>query len=682
MGAEHGADALFQVGLALDTGLVAQAGRDVTFHGDVVIGDALPAMESVDSPAGTGRFPAWADVFVGRSAELARLADAPAAPARTVVLAVHGLGGVGKSALAARFAATHADRFSLVWWVTADSPTAIDTGLADLAVALAPRAARLPLEERGALAVRWLASHDGWLVVLDDVTGPEDVRGLLDRVRTGTVLITSRRAGGWRGVRTVPLDVLPPRDSLALLDRLVRDEWPDADLTGGERLCAELGWLPLAVEQAAAHLAQSRTTPTAYLDLLARPQAKVLTTTAEGGDPRRAVARVWHVTLDRLADTPFAGRLLRLLAWYAPDGIPRSLLVRAVDEPHLSHALGRLAAYSMITLTDDAISVHRLVQAVARTPDGTDPHRRPEDITAARDAATAVLLADLEYQPHDTPSGWPAFRRLSPHARALLSRADDADDTPATCRLLVRLSLYFLDQGEVSTAVAYLERATSGRERLFGPDSRDALAARANLAYAYRSAGDLNRAIELYESALDGLVRALGRHHPDAITARASLASTYASADHPGRAIPLYESALADQRRVARQDHPDTLILRNNLAEAYQKAHDVDRAIRLYTDVLADCTRVLGPDHPHTLAVRNNLAGAYKHAGDPRRAVLLHEDSLADHERVMGPDHPSTLVSRANLAGAYLSSGDVDRAIRLHTDVLADCTRVLGPNHP
>ncbi|MER7547990.1 hypothetical protein ABTW95_33770 [Spirillospora sp. NPDC127506] len=55
----------------------------------------------------------------------------------------------------------------------------------------------------------------------------------------------------------------------------------------------------------------------------------------------------------------------------------------------LQAALGKLAAYNMITLTPDAITVHRLVQALARTPDthgqpdDRDPHRRPEAITAA-----------------------------------------------------------------------------------------------------------------------------------------------------------------------------------------------------------------------------------------------------------------------------------------------------------
>jgi hypothetical protein len=97
--------------------------------------------------------------------------------------------------------------------------------------------------------------------------------------------------------------VLAEDEAVQLLPRTVRTEWPDADW-----LCDELGWLPLAVELAGAYLTQTRTDPNAYLDLLARFPVRTCTATAEGGDTQRTMARGWHVTLDRLADTPSRGR--------------------------------------------------------------------------------------------------------------------------------------------------------------------------------------------------------------------------------------------------------------------------------------------------------------------------------------------------------------------------------------
>ncbi|WP_461121124.1 tetratricopeptide repeat protein [Saccharothrix stipae] len=593
--------AVSQTGEASGGATFYQAGRDVT----VRAAPAVPVMEELPAGSWVGRVPVVPGSFVGRTAELARLATAVArSGGRAVVVAVHGLGGVGKSTLAARFAESGAERYAPVWWITADAPAALDTGLADLAVALAPQTADLTLEQRVELAVRWLASHEGWLLVLDNLTGPADAAGLLERVRTGTVVITSRQAGGWRGT-TVAVDVLPPAEAVELLTRIVGEQWPGADLADAARLCEELGRLPLAIEQAGAYLAQTRITPTAYLDLLRRYPDRMFTATAEGGDAQRTAARVWRVTLDRLADTPLAGELLRRLAWYAPDDIPRTLIAGDEPEPDVVHALGRLAAYSMITLTADAVSVHRLVQAVTRTPDADDPHRQPDDITRACDTTVSLLVRAVAGADPGLPADWPAFQSVLPHGQALLDHTNrDTDDLGV---LANELSPYLLGQGDAATAIALFTRAMHGYGRLHGPDHPYTLAAQHNLGYAYRLAGDLERS------------------------------------------VALNEATLADRERVSGHDHPETLRSRNNLAHAYQSLGDLERAVAMFEATLADRERVFGPDHPGTLTSRNNLAHAYKATGDLRRAIPLYEAALADAERVMGSDHPVTRTIRANL---------------------------------
>ncbi|MFC9250061.1 tetratricopeptide repeat protein [Amycolatopsis thailandensis] len=642
----------------------------------------LPAIESVPAAPGLSRIPLDTPLFVGRADELDHLDEVLSESGRATLVAVHGLGGVGKSTLAARFAHRHAERFGFRWWITADSPAAIDTGLADLAETLQPSIADLPIEQRSALGVRWLATHDDWLLVLDNVTSPQDVAGVLSRVRTGTVVITSRQRSGWRAMETVPVDVLAEDEAVRLLTRIVRSDWPEAELAGADRLCRELGWLPLAVEQASAYLAQTRTSSTTYLELLARFPARAFTATAESGDAQRTMARVWHVTLDRLTDTPAAGRVLRQLAWYAPDGIPRDLLAGAVGEPELSEALGRLAAYSMITLTGDTVAVHRLVQAVTRTPDLADPHRQPADIATARNSTATILATALSTLDPLTPAGWPVYRKVLPHARALLEHTNPDTDTTQTSFLLNELGRYLKGQGNVGTAISYYARASDSYQRLNGPDHRNTLTSRHNLALAYRAAGDLCRAIPLHEATLADRERVLGRDHPDTLRSRDALAGAYESAGDLGRAIPLYEATLADRERVLGPDHPDTLTSRDALAGAYRAAGDLGRAIPLYEATLADRERVLGPDHPDTLRSRNALAGAYRAAGDLGRAIPLYEATLADSERVLGPDHPDTLRSRNALAGAYRAAGDLGRAIPLHEATLADSERVLGPDHP
>ncbi|GAB3726689.1 FxSxx-COOH system tetratricopeptide repeat protein [Amycolatopsis oliviviridis] len=683
----------------------------------------ITPMERVEAPAGLINLPERSALFVGRGGEMRRLREAITAssPGSVVVTAVHGLGGIGKSALAAHYADTHRAGHSLVWWITADAPTSIETGLARLAVALQPAVGTLPLEQQTEHGLRWLATHGGWLLILDNLPGPNDAAALLARLPGGQVLITSRRTTGWHDITTTPLslDVLEPGQARELLTRILTHDDPGADA-----VCAELGYLPLAIEQAGAFMVETGTTAGEYLDLLGRYPAAMYGETAEGGDTQRTMARIWRVTLDRLADTPLAGKVLRVLAWYAPDDIPVALLSDLDDELAVIKSLGRLAAYAMITRTGEAIGVHRLVQAVTRTPDPDDVHRTPADVAHARERATRALSRALQPLDPEAPQDWPVLRVLMPHAQALVSNTDPEDDTGDTIFVLGQLGRFLGNQGTVAMATGYLDRclvdcvrvlgpdhpvtltsrnnlaaayesegnlrqaiqlyraALADRERVLGPDHADTLVSRSNLAFAYRSAGSLEQAIPLHEATLVDRERVLGRDHPDTLTSRNNLAGAYETAGDLRQAIPLYKAVLADRERVQGPDHPDTLASRNNLAGAYRSAGDPGRAIPLYEATLADCERVLGADHPRTLTSRNNLAGAYEMAGDLRQAIPLYEANLADRERVLGPDHPSTLTSRNNLAAAYEMTGKLGQAIPLYEATLADCERVLGPDHP
>ena len=502
-------------------------------------------------PPGLANLPVRPGLFVGRVGELARLDAALAGPGGVVVQAVHGLGGIGKSTLAAHWAAARASDYTLTWWITAATPADIDAGLASLAIALQPALSGvLPLEALREGAVQWLAAHQGWLLILDNVTDPADVATLLARAPAGRYLITSRRATGWHATAVpVRLDVLDPAEAEALLSAILTQD-RQREVRGAAELCAELGFLPLAVEQAGAYLAQAGATPRQYLDLLARYPAAMHQAAAEGGDAARTIARIWRVTLDRLADDPLAGQLLRILAWYAPETIPHALLDGLADPPALLRAVGRLAAYSMITAEADALAMHRLVQAVTRTPDPDDPHRNPQTIDDARDQATRQLADALpDWQ---DPAAWPVWRTLLPHIDALASHTPPDTDTQTTADLLSQAGLFLDNQGQPVRAAGYFQRALADSVRVLGPDHPDTLTSRNNLAGAYLEAGDL------------------------------------------GRAIPLFEQALADRQRVLGPDHPRTLGSRNNLAGAYEDAGDLGRAIPLFEQALADSVRVLG----------------------------------------------------------------------------------------
>ncbi|MGW1463427.1 tetratricopeptide repeat protein [Streptomyces sp. NPDC002308] len=619
-------------------------------------------------------------LFVGRSAALDSLDTAFAEPGGVVLRAVSGLGGVGKSALAARWA-TERSTERLRWWIGADSAAAVEIGLAALARALQPGLAGLPQELQRERALAWLASHEDWLLVLDNVNHPDDVRPLFDRLGTGgRVLITTRLASGWHQLATtVRLGVFDPSESVELFHRILTQDGPRTT-EGAAEVCEELGHLALAVEQAAAYCHENGTTPRAYLAMLRSWPAETYATGAETTHADRTVARVWRITLDRLADTPLAGDVLRTLAWYAPDHIPRVLLDDLAPPPVLARAIGRLAAHSMVSAgPDGTLSVHRLVQALARTPDPDDPHRAADAVAEARERATEGLLESAPDP--EAPGSLPLGRQLLFHAMALVGNSPPEEDTEAMAHLLAWMASHLRDQDVVSPAAVLFRRALDAKVAAGGEDHPDAWTIRSNLAAIRMDQGEPGKAAELLEEVLTGMRRLLGEDHRQVLGVRINLASAAYRAGDMDRAQSLFDHALAETLRTGGAEHPYTLDVRSRLAQLHERRGDFRQALALQKEVLADRVRILGDDHLDTLSSREALARTHERSGNPTLAVPLLRRNLSGHLRLLGEEHPTTLRTRGHLAETYRLVGNPARALGLHRTNLADAERHLGRGH-
>ena len=190
---------------------------------------------------------------MGREEELATLEAALTGGQVAAVCGLAGLGGIGKSALAAHFASLCRDRFpdGVLYASLRDlEPLAV---LGVLAQAYGADLAAYPDLAARLAAVRSLLSDKRALIILDNAEDLDAVRQILPCCgERCAVLVTTRDAGLAAAIgQVVRLPVLAEEDSLRLLKAWAGDKAVEADPAAAGRACELLGHLPLAVEIAA-----------------------------------------------------------------------------------------------------------------------------------------------------------------------------------------------------------------------------------------------------------------------------------------------------------------------------------------------------------------------------------------------------------------------------------------------
>jgi hypothetical protein len=527
---------------------VYAAGRDQTNINDnrrvELAAGAVPHPAAVDLArpvVGLPRRPVR--VFEGRDEALGALARTLGVRGEAVVTqAVYGLGGVGKSELALQYADAHRRDYRLVWWITAADATQVDAGLARLAGRLCPAiSVGSRTADAAEWATGWLQAYDGWLLILDNVEDPADVEPLLGQLDRGHVIVTSRRDVDWaRLADPVRLDVLDPAAATQVLTlRTGHARTPDEGAVA--QIAAELGFLPLALDQGAAYIVAQRITPAAYLDRLRKRPAR-MHAAASGGAAQRTIARLWdlHIAAIRAQD-PIATWLLGVLAQYAPDAIPRVMLVVPEVREEIDEMLGLLASYSMINLTPESVNMHRLLQAVILA----QPDDPANAMLSAREAALGLMHAVIPTDHDRNMAGWPLLRALLPHAETLSTHFLPGDKPLKLGWVLGEIASFLRLQGDYTKALSLVQSALAITEAALGPDHPDTVVQLGNLACTHLSLGRAADALSLQERALAITETKLGPDHPTMATTIANLASIYSALGRTVDALPLQERALA-----------------------------------------------------------------------------------------------------------------------------------------
>lgn len=662
-------------------------------HQAIVEGKDLPAEEECIF---SSHVPPPNRFFTGRRETLAWLRTTLASGETQAVLS--GLGGIGKTQIAVAYAYLHRDDYQYILWAAAESHDMLTIELVHIARTLdLPEKADTDLQVVRDAVMRWFRANKNWLLILDNVDEPDIVDAFLPRPGQGHVLVTTQDARAFpQAIKVEGLEEEEAESFLLGRAGMLSDGASLETVAAAERMVAkeivaEMGGLPLALDQAGAYISETHCRTGEYLELFRAEKGKLLAMRGRRtSNHRDSLTATISLALKKINQVQGTHDLLRVCAFLRPEGIPEELFVvgpprveplfdvTAAGRMQLSEAMKALLRYSLINrhLEEKIISLHRLVQVVLRELMGE----------TLRDhwLGVAIELLNSLFSTLDLVN-WPQYERYIVHALVAVDWIDQKGwETASAADLLAFTGDYLHERAQYSRVEDLYKKALAIRDRILPPDHPDRAKSVYGLGVLSLNRGNFAEAEQLISRALELLRRTSNASDPLIQSARNTLGEVYFQQGKYREAERIFLDMLAIRMLLEGEDHPLVGVTFECLGQVYDVQGRYEEAEYAFQRALHIGERALGSDHPDVVKMRTALALLYVKCGRYEKALPLLQETLKAYEQ-----GKAVGASELDVAGAlrvkgllHLGVKDYERAVPLLQQALSLRLQVLGQEHP
>jgi len=574
--------------------------------------------------------------------------------------ALSGLGGIGKTQTALEYAYRYANEYAAIFWVNAETREAIIHSFVALATMLSlPE--KQDEEKAVAAVIRWLISHSGWLLIFDNIEDPAYVKPFLPPARSGALLFTTRRQSLGLTAQTLDLEQMTSEEGMSFLLHRTRLLHPTSPLdqraltnqTIAKEIVAEMGGLPLALDQVGAYIDATQCCLSDYKQLLQSSQFRVLDERDTHVDHPLSVTKTFALAFEQLEQTNvLATKLLTVCAFLAPEAIPEEIFLEGaahlgppfedlvIDPLQFHTAIKALLAYSLLqrNATTHTLTIHRLVQVVLKER----LSEASQDIWTMRVRHALINLFPSAYKEEEIRvRDWPTCERFLSHAFIGITLGNRRTEDAVACITLTNhIAIYLWDHARFAEAE------------------------------------------HLYQQALQMGQQALGLEHPLIAKILCGLGGVNTQQGKYTEAEQFYRQALHIREQALGPEHPDVGVLLSNLATLYKEQGHYEQAEPLYRQALWIFEHTLGPDDPYVAEPLTGLAILLSERKHYEQAELLHQRALALRQQCFGPQHPSVAETFYALAHLRQMQQRMTEALLLYQQALILYEQALGALHP
>ena len=643
-------------------------------------------------------------------------------------IALYGLGGIGKTQLAIEYAYRYHPQYSYIFWISAATRAKLLSGYVQIAVEVqcCEQAEKRSPNDVANDVIRWLSITERWLLIIDNLDDIKIVDGFLPHVGgQGHTLITTRNQN-CDGIPAegLEVDVMSAEEALSfLLLRAKMQAMGESAQHEGQKIVRELGYLPLAIEQAAAYIRMSQDI-LGYLKVYEKNQAAVLSWMPDCNRSYNfTVGTTWRLALTRLkSEFPSAISLISLLAFLNPDEIDVEFLragcdglepeLRALldDDFKLHQPLFALQTFSLIRIWDSGkkIGIHRLVQTVVKeelSPD-RQTHFRKQILNLCLTAFPDLLKTTV------------TMEDCRPHFAQTMFCFDQTNDPGVESErhmLGQRLGIFLDVEGYALDNLRVWRLTSEIMAKVLGEVHGSTTRSTGNLARALTDMGQTKQAAELLSERVSRTQAILGFKDPFTILAMEQLGELYINLRQHSKAVELFQETSEICKKMFGFKNIITLYNISQLADSYRRLGQYEVSISLQEEVLKARTEMKGLTDSETLESLGSLLKAHcdmvksnrsqRDIGQSASAdgsdtissrsaatdadinkydnlLTEHHTAVETHVDMFGEEHPQSLAALSNLANAYSNVGNLSVALALRMRVLSCNSRVFGNENP